>query len=238
MLTQPEFFALADMPAEAEWFDNIDNPNTRRAYKKDIIEFISFLGLRSNDELALVQPAHIIHYRKYLRARPQEPNRDDGRPAPGKKLHDATIRRKMAAVSALYKYLIEKGAVSINPTKGVDRPKKPSDRINALSVDQARLLMDQPLADTLLGKRDRLILVLGFFLGLRRIEISRLTPRCMVEDQGVPCLRIHGKGDTSRLVALSPTATTRLSAYLEAAGHKDDLDGPLIRPVRSRKGYG
>jgi integrase/recombinase XerD len=39
VLTAPEFFALADMPAETEWFDNIDNPNTRRAYKKDIIEF-------------------------------------------------------------------------------------------------------------------------------------------------------------------------------------------------------
>ena len=64
---------------------------------------------------------------------------------------------------------------------------------------------------------------------------ARRFRRCIVEDQGVPCLRIHGKGDTSRLVALSPAATTRLSAYLEAAGHKEDLDGPLVRPVRSRK---
>jgi hypothetical protein len=33
-LTAIEFQNLADVPPEAEWFDNIKNPSTKRAYKK------------------------------------------------------------------------------------------------------------------------------------------------------------------------------------------------------------
>ena len=32
-LTAPEFQGLAEMPAEMEWFANIDNPRTRKAYR-------------------------------------------------------------------------------------------------------------------------------------------------------------------------------------------------------------
>jgi hypothetical protein len=37
-LTALEFQGLAAVPAEAEWFANIDNPRTRRAYRIDIHE--------------------------------------------------------------------------------------------------------------------------------------------------------------------------------------------------------
>ena len=33
-LTRAEFHKLAEVPPEAEWFANLDNPNTRRAYRK------------------------------------------------------------------------------------------------------------------------------------------------------------------------------------------------------------
>ena len=37
-LTAAEFQGLSAVPAEAEWFANIDNPRTRRAYRIDIHE--------------------------------------------------------------------------------------------------------------------------------------------------------------------------------------------------------
>jgi hypothetical protein len=46
-LTAPEFHTLAKMPAEAEWFANLDNPNTRRAYRQDLQEFMGFVGIRA-----------------------------------------------------------------------------------------------------------------------------------------------------------------------------------------------
>lgn len=38
-LTAVEFQGLADVPPEAEWFANINNPQTRRAYRIDLREF-------------------------------------------------------------------------------------------------------------------------------------------------------------------------------------------------------
>ncbi len=35
-LTSSEFSQLEDVPPETEWFANIDNPHTRRAYRNDL----------------------------------------------------------------------------------------------------------------------------------------------------------------------------------------------------------
>ncbi len=40
VLTAAEFQGLAAVPAEVEWFANIDNPRTRRAYQVDSREFM------------------------------------------------------------------------------------------------------------------------------------------------------------------------------------------------------
>ena len=37
-LTSAQFSELADVPPEIEWFANIDNPHTRRAYRNDLKE--------------------------------------------------------------------------------------------------------------------------------------------------------------------------------------------------------
>lgn len=46
ILTASEFQFLADVPAELEWFANIQNANTRRAYKNDVHDFMEFAGKR------------------------------------------------------------------------------------------------------------------------------------------------------------------------------------------------
>ena len=44
-LTNPQFQQLQDVPAEAQWFANIDNPQTRRAYESDIRSFMRSAGI-------------------------------------------------------------------------------------------------------------------------------------------------------------------------------------------------
>ena len=50
------------MPPAAEWFANIDNANTRRAYRNDVGEFSSFTGLHNPLELRTVTRAHVISF--------------------------------------------------------------------------------------------------------------------------------------------------------------------------------
>ena len=63
-LTAPEFQGLAAMPAELEWFANIDNPRTRRAYRIDVADFMAFVGIQRPEEFRIVTRAHFIAWRR------------------------------------------------------------------------------------------------------------------------------------------------------------------------------
>ena len=45
VLTAAEFQGLADVPPELEWFANIANAKTRRAYQQDVKDFTAFVGM-------------------------------------------------------------------------------------------------------------------------------------------------------------------------------------------------
>ena len=49
-LSAKEFLDLADVPPEIEWFANITNPQTRRAYQNDLKDFMRFTRI-SNPEV-------------------------------------------------------------------------------------------------------------------------------------------------------------------------------------------
>src|SRR5256714_8072858 len=65
-LSRAEFQGLSDMPPELEWFANLDNPRTRRAYRLDVREFTAFAGIQRPEEVRLVTRAHLIAWRKDL----------------------------------------------------------------------------------------------------------------------------------------------------------------------------
>src|ERR1039458_1729022 len=45
LLSKIEFQRLADVPPEAEWFANLTNENTKRAYRNDVTSFMRFVGI-------------------------------------------------------------------------------------------------------------------------------------------------------------------------------------------------
>jgi site-specific recombinase XerD len=220
MLTRKEFQQLADVPAELEWFANIDNARTRRAYQIDLRDFMTFIGISQPEEFRLVTRAHVIAWRKQLEER---------------QLVGATIRRKLAALSSLFEYLCERNAVMHNPVKGVKRPKVDSHegKTPALGDHQARALLQAPNAETLKGKRDRAMLSTLLYHGLRREELCTLKVRDVTQRRGVLHLRIHGKGGKTRYVPLHPGTAGVLTEYLEALGHGNDPSAPLFQPIKN-----
>ncbi|MGH8227250.1 MAG: tyrosine-type recombinase/integrase [Steroidobacteraceae bacterium] len=219
-LTAPEFHQLAQVPPATEWFANIDNENTRRAYRNDLEEFMTFVGILTPDDLRLVTRAHVLAWRKDLERR---------------KLAGSSVRRKLAALSSLFEYLSEANAVTHNPVKGVRRPKVESyeGKTPALGDAQARHLLTLPAGDDLKARRDRALLSLLLYHGLRREELSKLTVHDIHLRRGVPHLRVHGKGSKVRNIPLHPGTQGLLADYLEASGHAEDKSGPLLRPLRN-----
>lgn len=218
-LTVQEFQRLADVPPESHWFANLDSLQTRRAYKNDLRVFMTFTGIVQPEEFRSVTRAHILAWRADLESQ---------------KLAGSTIRRKLAALGSLYEYLCETNAVTHNPVKGVKRPKIDSyeGKTPALGDAQARALLDAPPSETLKGKRDRAILSVLLYQALRREELTKLLVKDFNhERRGVPHLRVHGKGGKLRYIPTHSNTLRLVSEYLEVAGHGQDIDGPLFRPI-------
>lgn len=102
----------------------------------------------------------------------------------------------------------------------------------AFSKAQARKLLDAPSPDTLAGLRDRAILSVGLQVGLRRAEIASLTVGDLHQNRGYDALRLTRKGGRLDALAINPQTAARIRAYLERAGHSEDRDGPMFRPLR------
>jgi integrase len=79
--------------------------------------------------------------------------------------------------------------------------------------------------------RDRAILAVGLQVGLRRAEIAALNVGDLHLNRGYDSVRIVRKGGRRDALAVHPKTAQRIRAYLDLAGHKDDLDGPLFRPL-------
>lgn len=223
LLTAAEFQNLADVPPEVEWFANIENANTRRAYKSDVQEFMGFAGIRQAEEFRLVKRSHLIAWRKQLETR---------------SLEASSVRRKLSAVASLFDYLCECNAVPFNPADGVKRPNAGANegKSPALGDNEAKAILEAPAPDTIKGLRDRAILSILLFHGLRRAELCSLTVGDLQSRRGVVHFCVQGKGGKIRFVPVHPHSSQRVSEYLERSGHGDDPDNALFRPVKNSAG--
>jgi integrase/recombinase XerD len=48
------------LTGQLEWFANLNNPRTRRAYRNDVKEFTAFAGVERPEEMRQVTRAHLI----------------------------------------------------------------------------------------------------------------------------------------------------------------------------------
>ena len=223
LLTAAEFHKLADVPPEIEWFANLGNAHTRRAYENAVKDFMRFADIRRPEEFRTVTRAHLIAWRDELRRR---------------ELGGATIRHRLAALASLFEYLCDKNAVTHNPVKGVERPRTESGegKTPALGDRQARKLLDAPQDDTIKSKRDRAILSTLLFHALRREELCKLKVKDFRHARkGVPHLKVSGKGGKTRYLPLHPGTNALIYDYLDAAGHGADESGALFRPIRNNR---
>jgi len=221
-LSAQAFQQLASVPAAAEWFANLDNPRTRRAYQIDLTDFCSFVGLTGAEEFRAVTRAHVLAWRAQLEQRG---------------LAGTTIRRKLAALASLFDHLLENNAVAGgNPVHGVKRPRIETNegKTPALGDDQAKLLLDAPDVSTLKGLRDRAILAVLLYHGLRREEAAQLMTGDLQERRGIKHLQVSGKGGKTRYLPLHPVAAERIHQYLEHDSQREPGNGPLFRSIRGR----
>lgn len=214
---------LATIPEEELWLASQQSEQTRRAYRGDVAHFIKTVGVKTREDLRKVDRGAVIAWQHVMKEQSAKP---------------ATIRRRLAALSSLFNHLIHVRAADINPVREVKRPRinRKKGTTAAFSPKEARAILDAPDSSALAGLRDRAILSVGFQVGCRRSEIANLKVDSYHINAGYPSLRFVRKGGEEHSLAIHPNAAQRIREYLEAAGHGQDFDGPLFRPVKSNRG--
>jgi len=214
---------LASIPEESVWLAAQKSKQTRRAYKGDVIEFITHFGLQNPEQLRAIDHRQVIAWEAHLRE-------SEGH-------EHSTVRRKLSALSSLFGHLKNHGLVDDNPVRDVKRPavNRLEGTTPAFSQAEARLILDSPPPDTLAGKRDRAILAVGFYAGPRANEICKLKVEDFYRDRGLASLRFRRKGGKKGGVAIHPACENRIQAYLDAAAHGDDPKAPLFLPLRGNR---
>ena len=101
---------------------------------------------------------------------------------------------------------------------------------------EAKAILEAPPSDTLEGLRDRAILSILLFHGLRRAELCQPTISDMQFRRGVLHFRVQGKGGKIRYMPIHPHSLQRISKYLEFCGHGEDTSSALFLPVKNSFG--
>jgi len=214
--------------AVRSWLRKTPSKHTRVNYRRDLGQFLGFTGVDGDhfDGLLRVRPEHVAAWRDDMRQRGYT---------------NATIRRKMTALRALFSYLQIYGYVGANPAHGkfVTAPAVARDgKTVGLSPSDCRRLLESPDPATPMGVRDRAMLAVLAYSACRvgelvtlRVGDSRMSGEHRV-------LAIYGKGGKERMVPLHLEAVERLSAWIGIATIGDDRQGPLFRPTATPRGEG
>ncbi len=124
----------------------------------------------------------------------------------------ATVARKLAAVRAFYRHLLERGEVEANPAHLVSSPRREAYLPRVLKPDEVGDLLERIPASTPLDLRDRATFELAYSAGLRAEELVTLDLESL--DPDAEELRVEGKGGRVRVVPAGEPAWRSIEAYL------------------------
>ena len=131
------------------------------------------------------------------------------------KLTAVTMRRKLAALRALFRFLNREGTVEINPARLVRMPKAPVRLPDVMTAEQANGLLDAVVSGKLERQhptRDVAIFEFLYGCGLRVSELVGLNLDDI--DRTEHWLRVRGKGRKERQVPYGAKADAALERYL------------------------
>ena len=123
----------------------------------------------------------------------------------------ATVNRKLASIRAYYKYMIETGRLTDDPTSGIRSPRIERKGIDYLTIEEVdRLLSAPPASD--LGRRDLAILEMLYATGLRVTELMFVNVDDVNLRMGfVSCNGAYGK---ARIIPLGRPSRAALEKYI------------------------
>lgn len=149
-----------------------------------------------------ITPSEVYHFLSYA--------------TEGRNNKPAARARKLSAIKALYKYLVNrKHLLSVNPVIDIETPKKGKTLPKFLSVEESVSLLNSVKNDEMSQTRIRDYCIITLFLncGMRLSELAGIKTTDI--DPELRSLRVTGKGSKERIIYLNPACRASLAEYIE-----------------------
>jgi len=190
-----------------------DSPHTLRNYGADLDEFLAYFSPPGTEPpmLAAIDLLSLREWLAHLYDRGQKP---------------ATIRRKLASLRSLFRFLSREHRLEGNPARLLRLPKMPQTLPEVPNTEVTNALIDGSLGKDLerpFPRRDRLLLELLYGAGLRVSEAVGLNLEDF--DRTERWIRVRGKGRKERQTPYGMKAAEALDAWLNVRLKEGEPDG-------------
>ncbi|MGQ0765169.1 MAG: site-specific tyrosine recombinase XerD [Gemmatimonadota bacterium] len=191
------------IPFLAERFDDYlaleagASPHTRDAYARDLRRLFEFATSRD-----VISPGAVTTQllREHIWSL-----KESG-------LAASSIRRAVSAHRSYFRFLLNEGVITFDPSDPLDLPRRSRELPDVLHVSQVEKLLASPAHEDPLYFRDRAFLELSYGAGLRVSEAIGLPLSGLLLDEHL--VRVFGKGSRERLVPVGRTAIGAIELYL------------------------
>jgi site-specific recombinase XerD len=199
--------------------------STIRAYGYDLGYYEVWLK-KEGKKLEDIGPKDLDRYVQFMRKE--------------KDLGAKTCKRRIAAISTYYKWMVREGILKNDPVYFIELPKAPARLPVYLSENEIaqfyKLLEDEASKRPVVGVRNRALFLLMMFGGLRISEALTIRERQITIKDGYPVMvTVIGKGNKERQVPLNEDISRALLAWIEtkkALREDDDLARKYTRRPR------
>jgi integrase/recombinase XerC len=168
-------------------------------YARMLWPFLSSVG--SPDR---VTPAHVLAWAHGIGLSGRQPS-------------SATVAARISCLSSYFRFLIRMDLARSNPCDALERPRTVQALARGLSADQIRGVL-AVVPDTVIGRRDRALLLLFVLTGRRRAEVLGLTAGDISLEGETAFYAYRGKGGKRGRRELPRPAYDALRATLSDAG--------------------
>jgi integrase/recombinase XerC len=180
--------------------------HTIQSYTKDLDQFQVFCRLQYQlEDIDLVTYNHIRSWIVHLM---------------NEKITPKSVNRKISTLRSYYKFCLKKQLIKNNPVYGIQGPKTPKRNPVFVPESQMNALFDQlQFPETFNGYRDKMILELFYFTGMRKAELIGLKLNDIDFYQGT--IKVLGKRNKERLVPATPVLLNSIKKFLEQRSNQE-----------------
>jgi integrase/recombinase XerC len=197
--------------------------HTVKSYQNDLIQYQTYLSSQFELYPHQAKSEHIRSWMVTLK--------ETG-------VSNRTINRKIASLRSFYKFLLISNIITQNPAAKITAPKIEKRLPSFVSEKEMDNLFNYiQFEDTKQARRDKLILQMFYYTGMRRSELINL--KISDIDLYNQTIRVFGKRNKERIIPAHPKLINSIKQYLKENNNKTDylFETDKQKPLNPRVVY-